>query len=290
MKDDQAYIFEVSAQSFGTSVLLNSNKLPVFVEYMQMWSEPAAVMAETLSRLATEFAGQFIFAKVDIDEQSVLAEEHEIKNIPTLKVFHHGKVVHMELGMKSEPELREVLKSFGVYRESDEMREQARALHMGGETAAAIQLLTKAIQSDPGNVRVVEDMVQVLIDVGQLEQAKGLYERLPDSVKQSENGRSLSGQITFKTLADRTDGRTQLEAQVQADPQNADALFDLSVCLVADHEYVKAADVLFALLELEPEYKEGAAREMIISLSNTLVQSEPEIAQDIRRRLSSWLT
>jgi putative thioredoxin len=41
----------------------------VLVEFMGIWSEPCVVMADVLADLAKEFAGQFVFAKVDIDEQ-----------------------------------------------------------------------------------------------------------------------------------------------------------------------------------------------------------------------------
>lgn len=289
MTDQEIYIFEVSQSSFNTSVVLNSYKLPVFVEFMQMWSEPCNSMADTFSALAKEFAGQLVFAKVDLDEQQELRKEYSIENAPTLKVFKDGKVVRTEEGVVPESELRLLLKSYGIFRESDEMREQARIRHMAGDTVEAINLLTQAIKKDPSNTRVALDMVQVLIDIGELDQARALFDKLPEKDKSGDTGRSLTGQITFKELAAKTTGKDELLRRITSAPDDHDAHFDLSICLVAEHDYRQAMDHLFAILKKEPDYKQGAAREMIISLINMLAPNEPELAQEFRRRLGNEL-
>lgn len=290
MSEQDVFIFEVSKASFNTSVVLNSYKLPVLVEFMGVWSEPCIRMADNLAELAKEFAGQFIFARVDIDEQAELKEEYGIENVPTLKVFKDGEIVRTEEGLLPKEECQALLKTYGVYRQSDELREQARNKHMAGETVEAISLLTQAIQQDPSNTRVAMDMVQIFIDIGELEQAKGLYNKLPNSDMQSDTGKALLGQLTFQNLAANTEGKAALQARISADVNDHDARFDLAICLVAEHDYQQAMENLFEILNSEPEYKDGAAREMIISLSNMLAANEPALAQAFRRRLGTTLT
>jgi putative thioredoxin len=287
--DQEVYIFEVSLSSFNTSVVFNSHKLPVFVEFMQMWSEPCNAMADTLSILAREFAGQFIFAKVDIDEQAELRQDYHIENVPTLKVFKDGDVVRTEEGLMSEPDIRALLKSYDIFRASDDMREQARAMHMAGDTVEAINLLTEAIRNDPTNTRVAMDMIQVLIDIGELDQASALFDKLPEKDRSGDTGRSLSGQLTFSKLAANTEGKVALQQRIAGEPDNHDARFDLSVCLVAEHDYRQAMEQLFEILQKDPEYRQGAAREMIISLINMLTPNEPALAQEFRRRLGNTM-
>ena len=289
VSEQDVYIFEVSQNNFNSSVVLNSHKIPVFVEFMGVWSEPCILMSDSLAAMAKEFAGQFIFAKVDIDEQPELQKEHNIENVPTLKVFREGEVVHTDEGLLQEAELRTLLKAHGVFRQSDELREQARQKHMAGETAEAITLLTQAIQQDPSNTRVAMDMVQVLLDINELAQAKGLFNKLPDKDKQSDTGRALIGQLTFKDLAANTEGKEILLAHISANAEDHDARFDLAVCLVAEHDYQQAIDKLFEIFDKDPDYKDGAAREMIINLTNMLAPNEPELAQEFRRRLGSTM-
>jgi len=290
VSDQDVYVFEVSSSSFNTAVILNSYKLPVLVEFMGVWSGPCIQMSDNLSSLAREFAGEFIFAKVDIDEQEALKKEYAIENVPCLKVFKDGKVVKTEEGLLQDEDLRELLKSYGVFRQSDELREQARHKHMQGETMEAISLLTSAIKEDPTNTRVAMDMVQIFLDINELAQARSLFNRLPETDRASEAGESLLGQLTFRELAEKTAGIQNLEKVIAESPDDYDAHFDMTICLVAEHNYIKAMDHLFFIFEHEPEYKEGAAREMIISLTNMLAKKEPELSQEFRRRMGNVIS
>ena len=159
MNDQDVYIFEVIEGNFDSTVVLNSEKLPVFVEFIGVWSEHCFKLEAILGDFAREFAGQFIFAKVDIDEQPELRKKYKVDNVPTLKIFKDGNEVQTEEGVLEVDEIRKVLKSYGIYRESDDLREQARSQHMAGNIVEAISLLTKAIQLDPANTRVAMDMV-----------------------------------------------------------------------------------------------------------------------------------
>ena len=290
MPDQEALIFEVSKNNFNTSVVLNSHKLPVVVEFMGVWSGPCIQMEDTLRYLATEYKGQFVFAKVDIDEQPELMKEYNVENVPAVKIFKDGEVIRTEEGLLEESELKDILKVYGIFRQSDDTRELARQKHISGETLEAITLLTKAIQQDPGNTRIAMDMVQIFLDINELEQAKSLFNRLPEKDRISNTGKTLLGQLTIKDHAAKTDGKVALTEQLLTNPDNYDAMFDLSLCLIADHDYKQALDHLFNIFEQSPEYKEGAAKEMIINISNILSENEPELSQEIRRRLGSSLT
>ncbi len=285
----QAYVFELSAKSFPESALQNSFQLPVLVEFMGVWSGPCIGMANRLSDLAKEFAGEFIFAQVDIDENQELKEQYRIENVPTLVVLRNGEEMRREVGEMQEPELRALLREFGVFRHSDELREQAREKHMAGSTPEAIMLLTQAIQSDPGNVRVAMDMVQIFLDIGQAEQAEGLFKRLPQAIRDSEHGKSLMGQVKFATLAAKTEGTEALQHRLTANPADHDARFDLAICLDAQHQIDQAVEQLFQIQQAEPSFRDGAAREMISLLSNMLTQSAPDAAKTYRRRLANLI-
>jgi putative thioredoxin len=246
-------------------------------------------MSEMLAALAAEFAEQFVFAKVDIEENSELKEKYGIKNIPTLKIFVDGKDVVTEEGKLSEEEARALLKNYGIVNESEELRLQARQLHMQGNTQEAVMQLTLAIQQDPSNTRVAMDMVQIFIDIGELEQARQLFGKIPEQDHHSDMGKSLSGQLQFLGLAENTEGLETLSQKIISEPDNQQARFDLAICQVAQHDYMSAMDNLFHIQSHAPEFKQGAAREMIVTIVNMLMPVEPEMAQEYRRRLANML-
>ena len=286
---EQALVLEVSESGFSRYVLDNSHKLPVLVEFMNVSSEPCVTMADVLAGLAKEFAGQFVFARVDIDEQPELTKQYNIENVPSLLVFQKGELSFAEQGQLTEDELRVLLRGLNVFNEADALREEARSKHMAGDTGEAIVLLSKAIQQDPANTRVAMDMVQIFIDVGELQQAQGLFNRLPDSDKESSMGKLLIGQLTFADLAAKTVGIEALKKRLAKDANDHAARFDLSVCLVAGHDYDGAMEQLFSLLEMKPDYQDGAAREMIVTITNMLSPNNPEQASAYRKRLSGLL-
>lgn len=285
-----ALVFEVSESGFDRYVLENSHKAPVLVEFMGVWSEPCVIMAEAIQNLAQEFAEQFVFARVDIDEQAGLGERFNIQNVPTLLVFQKGEVSFSQEGQMQSEELRLLLRGMGVFRESDEMRAQAREKHLAGDTPGAIVLMTEAIKKDPTNTRIAMDMVQIFIDTGDLAQARGLFNKLPDKDKNSDMGKSLMGQLSFAELAAKTEGIDKLMARLEDDADDHDARFDLAVCRVADHDFSSAMEELFTLMEKEPNYKDGAAREMIITVANMLAPNDPEQARQYQQQLANLLS
>ena len=285
----EAFVFEVNQKSFDQHVLLNSHKIPVIVEFMGVWSGPCAAMDLLFSGLAKEFAEQFIFAKVDVDEQPELRKAHNIENVPTLLVFKDGKLARTEAGELKEDEARALLKDFGIIRESDAIREQAREKHMAGDTPAAIVLLSQAIKADPSNTRVAMDMVQIFIDIGELEQAGSLFARLPEATRETEMGKALNSQLAFAKLAAKTDNIETLQTRISANTDDYDAYFDLAIRFIDQFNYSGAIDSLFYIQQHNADYKDGAAKEMIILIANMVAPTDNDFAQEIRRRLANQL-
>ena len=133
------------------------------------------------------------------------------------------------------------------------------------------------------------DMVQIFIDLNEIDQASQLFNQLPDNAKRSDMGKSLVGQLTFLALAAKTEGKFQLQQQLIANPNSCDAHFDLAVCLIAENDYEQAVNHLFDIMKIDASYKENAAREMIINVSNMLTPYHPELSSGFQRRLSSMV-
>ena len=288
MSNKEVLIFEVTKDSFGSAVVLNSHKLPVVVEFMAVWSAPCVEVSEGLEQLARQFAGEFIFAIIDIDEQPELTKEYGVENVPCIKVFQNGEVVRTEERLMEFSDLQLLLKDFSIYSRSDEQRLQARQMHLAGNTLEAIQTLTAAMKADPSNVKTAMDMVQIFIDLKEVEQAKGLFNRLPEAARSSDTGKQLFTQLSFTEIALKTDGKAVLLQRIDSDNKDNDAHFDLAMCLIAENDYKQAADHLFNIMNIEPNYKEGAAKELVMSISQMLEQNNPELAASFRRQLGNY--
>ena len=283
------YIFEATAENFDQVVIQNSNKLPVVTLFMAVWSEPCFVLSEIFSKLAKEFAGQFIFAKVDIDEQQALRDQFKIENVPSILLMQNGNPTMTSEGLLTEDEARVLLKGVHVFNIIDEMREQARKKHLSGDTENAIITLSEAIQQEPGNTKVALDMVQIFIDIKQFEQANDLFNKLPAAAKDSDMGKSITGQLTFINLAAEKQDIETLTKIIEDDESNQQARFDLAICLTAKYDYEQAIEQLLILHQQDESFQDGAAKELAITLIGMLKATQPEIANRAQTKLSNLL-
>ena len=283
------YIFEATTTNFDEAVIQNSNKLPVVTLFMLVSSEPCFVLSEIFSKLAKEFAGQFIFAKVDVDEQEALSEQYKIKNVPTTILIQNGNPIMTSEGLLTEDEARVLLKGVNVFNIVDDMREQARKKHLAGDTENAIITLSEAIQKEPGNTKVALDMVQIFIDIKQLEQANDLFNKLPNVAKQTDMGKSITGQLTFINLAAEKQDIETLTKIITDDENNQQARFDLAICLTAEYKYEQAVEQLLIMHEQDESFQDGAAKELAITLIGMLKVTQPEIASRVQTKLSNLL-
>ena len=161
---------------------------------------------------------------------------------------------------------------------------------MAGDTQSAIMLLTQAISIDPSNIRVALDMVQIFLDINEVEQAQALFDKLPEAAKKKDMGLSIFSQLNFIRLAQNTAGINTLRSQVLSSPNDYQVRFDLAVCLFAQHDTEAGMDELFFIQENKPDFKEGAAREMIGMICNMLANTNPEESGVYRRRLSNLVS
>ncbi len=284
------YIFEATQANFEQVVIQNSKKIPVVTLFMGVWSEPCFVLSEIFSKLAKEFAGQFIFAKVDIDEQQTLRDQFKIENVPTILVIQNGDATMTSEGLLTEDEARTLLKGVNVFNIIDAMRDKAREKHINGDTQGAIMLLSEAMQQEPSNTNVALDMVQIFIDLKEFEQANNLLNKLPESAKQTDMGKLVVGQLFFINQAAEKDSIDALEKAIEKNENDLQAKFDLAICLTAEYAYEKALANLLKLHQQDESFQEGAAKELMVTLIKMLKETHPEIANKAQQQLSNHLS
>jgi thioredoxin 1 len=101
---------KVTDAAFQKTVLESS--LPVIVDFWAPWCGPCKMVAPTLDKIAKEYAGKLIVAKVNTDENAEWAIKYGVQGIPTMLLIYDGKIVNRQVGALPEPMLREVVDQF----------------------------------------------------------------------------------------------------------------------------------------------------------------------------------
>lgn len=280
-------IIIADSRNFAKEVLGKSKQVPVLVDFWADWCAPCKMLMPVLSKLADEYQGKFILAKVNTEEQQELAARFNIRSIPALKLFRHGKVVEEMVGVQSEETLREMIDRHRV-READKFRSQAMEAYHQGDTEKALQLLNQARESDPTYYAIHHDLARILIDAQRFEEAEQFLKSLPAKEQTAPEFSNLFISLKFSSLAAQAPSIEELERILAKEPSNSLARYQLSAQLVLVADYEPAMQHLLELMRRDRRFNDGAAHKAMLDIFN-LLGNQGELVSRYRVKMSSLL-
>lgn len=105
----QRVVIDVTEATFETDVLALSQQAPVVIDFWAEWCQPCKQLSPLLERLAEEYAGRFVLAKIDVDANPRLAQEFGIQGIPAVMAVVGGQLAPLFQGVVPEAQARQVL-------------------------------------------------------------------------------------------------------------------------------------------------------------------------------------
>lgn len=125
--------YDAVEADFDQLVLERSQTVPVLLDIGAEWCSPCRVMGPMLERLANQYQGKFLLAKVDADENMRIAGRHHVKGFPTIIGYSHGLVVGRFHGAQTESFVRRFIDDL-IQRHASE---RAGAAWRSGSTSLA---------------------------------------------------------------------------------------------------------------------------------------------------------
>ncbi len=285
MMSPQASIIEIDESNLQ-QVLEQSAQVPVVFYFWSERSQHCLELSPVLEKLASEYAGQFILARLDCDQQQHIASQFGLRAIPTVYLFQNGQPVDGFQGPQPEAAIRELLAKV-LPREEDIKVQQAQVLLADNKPLEALPLLRDAWQLSERNSDIGFIYAQTLLDLNRSDEAEEVLSHVPlqDQDTQYEG---LLAQIDLLKQAADSPAIQQLHAELTADPDNTTLANSLAIQLQQVGRHEEALELLLNLLRKDLSCGDGQIRKTFQEILAALGTGDV-LASRYRRQLYSLL-
>ncbi len=282
-----AHAIDVSTQDFQAQVIEASKRVPVLVDFWAPWCGPCRSLGPILERLAAEYGGRFILAKVNSDENQPLAAQFGVRGIPNVKAFSDGRMVDEFTGALPEAQVREFVERL-LPSPAEPLRQQALAAKAQGDAKGAVELLSQAIELDPRNEAVRLDLADLLLDAKAIEGARRILDSLADSARDIHRLDALKARLELTAHAGDGTDRAKLEAAIAHDPADLESRFQLANQLALEQDYDPAMAQLIEIVRRDRAFRDDGGRKTLINLFN-LLGGDHDLVRRYRSELAAAL-
>lgn len=286
-----SYVIDVTEATFGREVIERSRQVPVLVDFWAAWCGPCRMLSPTLEKLAREFNGAFVLAKVDTDQNQRLAQQYRIQGIPAVKAFRNGQVVSEFVGAQPEPRVRDFLRAI-LPSEADQLAARGAAAEGRQDLVAAAAAYQQALEKQPDQPLALLGLGRVALAEGRFDEAIEYFSQVPPASPQGEDARQLIVQTRVRAesaaLGQEEDLLAAQAAAAVGSPAWLDAQIALGKLRIAQGQHAAGLELLLEAVRMDRTYQDGAARKAMVDVFALLGDQDP-LTSTYRRRLSSIL-
>ncbi len=280
---------------FAQDVIEASMTTPVIVDFWAPWCGPCKQLTPALEKTVQGARGAVRLVKVNIDENQELAAQLRIQSIPAVYAFFKGQPVDGFVGAQSESQVKAFVDRLASQAGAeagpspvDQALEQAQAALDAGQPAAASALFGQVLQHEPDNQTAAAGLIRCHLDAGDAVAAREMFDSLPADTASAAAFASVKAALELAEQSAETGEIPELEARVEAQPNDHQARFDLAMALHAAGEREAAVEALIVIIGRDRNWNEEAARHQLLKFFEAWGPKD-ELTQSARRRLSSLL-
>ena len=247
------HVVDGTRNNFRQLVLENSQKGAVLVNYWAPSAGPCFKLWQVLERLSEEYQGRFLLVNVNTETQTPLVRENGITSVPTLKIYHQGKIVESIYGAQSESALRSVINKY-VPPAQDTTMAQAIRMYQSGQVDDALQLLVQAGTREPDNAQLHAMALKLLLREKRYADIESYFAVLPDGVKAQPDISTIQVHAKMLHFAQQAPAAALLDNRLKTTPGDLDAALSRAAVAMVQDDYETALTQLLHVFRKDRHY------------------------------------
>ena len=282
----QTFQVDITEANAKAQLIDESFNRPVMVDFWADWCGPCKTLMPLLEKLAEEYAGDFLLAKVNADEQSMIAAQFGVRSLPTVMIIKDGNPIDGFVGSQSEVEVRALLDKY-VAKPWDKQLAEAARLREEGDNAGALAALKDAYSASNQRADIACALAEAYIALNRIVEA----EEVLAQIRFADQGPAYEQVKAMLELAQNAEKEPEvhaLEQQLKSEPDNQEVQFQLAI-QYSQHGYHRdALELLYQLLQKSLSARDGEVRKVFTDVLAVLGKKD-SLAVEYQRKLYSLL-